>query len=73
MGRDYICIKLYISYIFFHSHHIFFLFLFGFVWFHKILGKKNVEENNFFIFGFFIKKYERKLNTIKIIKRFVYF
>ena len=39
----------------------------------NIKEKKNVEENYFFMFGFLIKKYERKLNITKIIKRFVYF
>ena len=47
----------------------------GYVWFPENIRerKKSIEENDFFIFGFLIKKHERKLNIIKIIKRFVYF
>ena len=44
---------------------------------HKVARKekKNAKENDFFIFDFTMKnsKKKKKLNIIKIIKKFVYF
>ena len=35
--------------------------------------EKNIKENDFFIFDFTIKRYERKLNIIKIIFKKIIF
>ena len=41
-----------------------------------VVGKyqeKNAKKNYFFIFDFIIKNVKKKLNIIKIIKKFIYF
>ena len=39
----------------------------------KSTWKKNIKENNFFMFSFTVKYIYKKLNIIKIIQNFTYF